>query len=150
MQTHATIGGECLREIEQRLGGSNFLQLAREITFAHHECWDGSGYPKGLAGTAIPLSARIVAIADMYDALSSRRVYKEPFPHEECVAEIRAEAGRKLDPNLVEVWLTVEPKFRRIACQDRTNLPARAAVEAAEPAETQGVGLCTASSPASG
>jgi len=111
MQTHAGIGGECLQKIEQRLGGSNFLQMAREIAFAHHERWDGRGYPAGLSGTAIPLSARIVAIADIYDALSSRRVYKQALPHKECVKIIREEAGRQLDPDLVEVWLTIESRF---------------------------------------
>lgn len=115
MQAHTTIGGECLREIEQRLGGSNFLQMAREIAFCHHEKWDGTGYPKGLSDASIPLSARIVAIADMYDALSSRRVYKEALTHEACLTVICNEAGKKLDPDLVEVWLTVESKFRSIA-----------------------------------
>jgi response regulator RpfG family c-di-GMP phosphodiesterase len=124
MQTHAAIGGECLREIERRLGGSNFLQMAREIAFAHHENWDGSGYPKGLAGAGIPLSARIVAVADMYDALASKRVYKEPLAHEECVATMRNESGRKFDPDLVEVWLTIESKFRSIAGQYSPGAPA--------------------------
>ena len=65
MQAHTSIGGKCLREIEQRLGGSNFLQMAREIALAHHERWDGTGYPHGVAGSAIPLAARITAIADV-------------------------------------------------------------------------------------
>lgn len=117
MQCHATIGGECLQGIEQRLGSSNFLQMAREIALAHHERWDGSGYPKVLGGVEIPLSARIVAIVDVYDALSSKRVYKPPFPHEECVAIIQSQAGKHFDPELVEVWLTVELKFREIAMQ---------------------------------
>ncbi len=117
MQRHATIGGECLREIEQRLGGSNFLQMAREIAFCHHEHWDGAGYPNGVAGEAIPLAARIVAVTDIYDALSSRRVYKDRLPHEKCVELIRKESGKKLDPGLVEVWLTVESKFREIAAR---------------------------------
>lgn len=115
MQDHTVIGGECLREIEQRLGGSNFLQMAREIAFAHHEQWNGNGYPKGLAGKAIPLAARIVAIVDVYDALSSKRVYKRALSHDECVENIRKEAGQRFDPDLVEVWLTVESKFSRIA-----------------------------------
>jgi HD-GYP domain-containing protein (c-di-GMP phosphodiesterase class II) len=117
MQNHTMVGGKCLREIEQRLGGSNFLQMAREIAFCHHEHWDGSGYPERLSGASIPLSARVVAIADVYDALSSPRVYKPAMPHEECVTRIRAEAGKKLDPALVEVWLTVESKFRDIAAR---------------------------------
>jgi len=115
MQSHTDIGGACLREIELRLGSSNFLQMAREIAFAHHEQWDGQGYPKGLKGSEVPLPARIVAIADVYDALSSRRVYKDPKAHEECVRIIREESGRKFDPQIVEVWLTVTDRFAEIA-----------------------------------
>ena len=115
IQEHAAIGGECLREIEQRLGSSNFLQMAREIAFAHHERWDGTGYPHGLKAEEIPLAARIVAIVDVYDALSSRRVYKGPHSHEECVAIIRNAAGKQFDPELVKVWLTIEGKFAEIA-----------------------------------
>jgi HD-GYP domain-containing protein (c-di-GMP phosphodiesterase class II) len=121
MQVHTTIGGDCLRVIERRLGSSNFLQMAREITCCHHESWDGTGYPNGLAGTEIPLSARIVAIADIYDALSSRRVYKEAFPHEKCVKIMREEAGKKLDPDLMEAWLKLECKFHEIARKFRDN-----------------------------
>jgi len=115
MQSHTTIGGECLREIEQRLGTSNFLRMAREIALHHHERWDGTGYPAGLAGESIPLAARIVAIADVYDALSSRRIYKAPLPHEQCVALIRKEAGKAFDPELVDVFLENEWRFRAIA-----------------------------------
>jgi len=117
MQSHTTIGADCIKEIEQRLGSSNFLHMAHEIAMAHHERWDGKGYPNGLSGESIPLAARIVAIADVYDALSSKRVYKPEFPHDECVALIRDEAGKQFDPNLVEVWLSIEPKFRDIALQ---------------------------------
>ncbi|MDO8630406.1 MAG: HD domain-containing phosphohydrolase, partial [Phycisphaerales bacterium] len=115
MEDHSRIGGDCLREIERRLGRSNFLQMAREIAFSHHERWDGSGYPAGLRGERIPLAARIVAIGDVYDALSSRRVYKEPLPHDKCVAIIREGAGTQFDPRIVEIWLTVASKFRDIA-----------------------------------
>ncbi len=134
MESHTMIGGECLREIEQRLGTSNFLQMAREIAFAHHERWDGSGYPNGLKGDEIPLAARIVAIVDVYDALSSRRVYKEPHEHEECVDTIRQEAGKQFDPDLVDVWLTVEPKFAEIARQYADESPS---AEAAGPPDAQ-------------
>ena len=115
VETHCTIGGECLREIERRLGSSNFLQMAREIAFAHHERWDGTGYPRGLAGEAISLAARIVAVADVYDALSSKRVYKDPLPHEECVAIMAREAGKRFDPEVLEVWMSLKPKFHDIA-----------------------------------
>jgi response regulator RpfG family c-di-GMP phosphodiesterase len=115
MQLHPLIGGDCLREIEQRLGSSNFLQMAREIALAHHERWDGTGYPNGLRGEEIPLSARIVAIADVYDALSCRRVYKDPQAHEQCVEIIRKAAGTQFDPDLVEAWLTITPKFAEVS-----------------------------------
>jgi len=117
MQTHCRIGGDCLAEIEQRLGSTNFLQMAREIALHHHERWDGTGYPAGLAGDEIPLSARIVAIADVYDALSSKRVYKERVPHEECAEILRAGAGAHFDPDLIEVWKSIEPKFIEIQAQ---------------------------------
>lgn len=115
MQKHAEAGGECIREIERRLGNCNFLQLAREIAFCHHERWDGQGYPGNLSGEDIPLAARIVAIADVYDALSSRRIYKEPFPHEKCIEIIREESGKQFDPEVVEIFLTIEQDFRDIA-----------------------------------
>ena len=134
MQKHSVIGGQCLRETEQRLGSSNFLQMAREITFAHHERWDGKGYPYGLAGEAIPLAARIVAIADVYDALSSKRCYKRALPHEECVAIIRDRAGKNFDPDLIEVWLTIEAEFRRIAQHYATMAVSSSTPGALEPA----------------
>lgn len=117
MQLHTRIGGDCLAQIERRLGSTNFLQMARQIALAHHERWDGAGYPEALVGEAIPLAARIVAVADVYDALSSRRIYKEPIGHETCVEMIRAEAGGQFDPDIVQVWLEIEPKFREIARQ---------------------------------
>ena len=155
MQIHASIGGRCLQEIEQRLGGSNFLQMAREIALSHHENWDGTGYPQGLAGTTIPLSARIVAVADIYDALSSKRVYKDPLPHEECIAIIRGEAGKKLDPDLVELFLEVQSRFRSIS-QKYADAPGRTmehqSVELGQPEDVEreiedpcGVGLETPS-----
>ena len=155
MQTHTTIGGECLRGIEQRLGGSNFLQMAREIAFCHHENWDGTGYPQGLVGMKIPLSARIVAIADNYDALSSKRVYKEAFPHDECVAIIRSDAGKKLDPHLVDVWLTLESRFRSIAVKYANGADSVLQGEPLTPALVEDAGqvagdFCLASSGASG
>ncbi|HEY5310936.1 MAG TPA: HD domain-containing phosphohydrolase [Pirellulales bacterium] len=115
MTRHTHIGEECLREIERRLGTSNFLQMAREIAASHHERWDGTGYPQGLAGEQIPLAARIVAIADVYDALSSKRVYKLPLAHEQCVSTIAAEAGKHFDRRLVQVFLEIEGSFRNIS-----------------------------------
>jgi HD-GYP domain-containing protein (c-di-GMP phosphodiesterase class II) len=115
MQEHTRIGEECLREIERRLGSSNFLRTAREIAAAHHERWDGNGYPAGLKGSEIPLAARIVAIADVYDALSTKRVYKDAFPHAKCVEIIRGDSGRQFDPRLVESFLEIAPLYENIA-----------------------------------
>jgi HD-GYP domain-containing protein (c-di-GMP phosphodiesterase class II) len=115
IEQHTGYGGECIRQIQQRIGDPTFLEMAREIASHHHERWDGSGYPDGLSGEQIPLAARIVAIADVYDALSVRRVYKAPFPHEACVAKIRNEAGRHFDPDLVDVFLSIQSQFREIA-----------------------------------
>ena len=115
MQEHTRIGEECLREIERRLGSSNFLRTAREIAAAHHERWDGGGYPAGLKENEIPLAARIIAIADAYDALATKRVYKEAVPHAECVEIIRRDAGRHFDPLLVEAFLEIAPLYENIA-----------------------------------
>ncbi len=115
MELHTVIGGNCIKDIEQRLGSSNFLQMAREIAFSHHERWDGSGYPKKLRREEIPLSARIVAICDVYDALSVQRIYKASFTHEKCVETIRSGAGSHFDPVLVDVFLEIQSEFRDIA-----------------------------------
>lgn len=135
MQDHTRIGARCLEEIEQRLGSSNFLQMARQIAYYHHEHWDGSGYPRGVRGDDIPLPARIAAVADVYDALSSRRVYKEPISHERCVQIIREQAGRQFDPDIIEAWVTIAWKFRDIAQHFGVELPNHnAASEPLEPA----------------
>jgi HD-GYP domain-containing protein (c-di-GMP phosphodiesterase class II) len=131
MKDHATLGGQCIQEIELRLGSSNFLSMARQIALAHHERWDGFGYPSGLAGEEIPLAARIVAIVDVYDALSSRRVYKEAFPHQECLAIIRGEAGRQFDPHVAEVFLRIETEIEAIA-RRYAELPSAGKVQSAE------------------
>lgn len=115
IQVHAALGGDCIRQIERRLGNSTFLSMAREIALYHHERWDGQGYPHGLKAEDIPLAARIVSIADVYDALSVKRVYKEALPHEICVDKIRREAGKQFDPDLVEVFLSIEPQIAEIS-----------------------------------
>jgi len=115
MKHHTTIAADCLAEIDRRLGNASFLGMAREIANFHHERWDGTGYPHGLNREQIPLAARIVALADVYDALSVRRVYKKAFPHEECVQYIRKEAGQHFDPVVVEVFLSIESQFEEIS-----------------------------------
>ncbi len=97
---HAAIGQDILNERKTPL-----LRVAAEIAGGHHERWDGSGYPNGLKGNMIPLEARIVAVADVYDALASRRSYKAPLPHEECERIIRAASGTQFDPEVVEAFI---------------------------------------------
>lgn len=101
---------------ERALGTQvEFLTLAKEIAYSHQEKWDGSGYPQGLAGDAIPLSARLMALADVYDALIARRVYKEPMTHEQAVEIIRAGRGSHFDPDITDAFLVIRETFRAIA-----------------------------------
>lgn len=116
MRTHARLGRDAIASAEKHLESeSTFLVLAAEIALGHHEKWDGSGYPAGLAGEAIPLSARLMAVADVYDALISRRVYKEAFSHEEAVATLREGRGVHFDPDVLEAFEQVSDEFRALA-----------------------------------
>ncbi|WP_341675710.1 HD domain-containing phosphohydrolase [Niveibacterium sp. SC-1] len=116
MQGHPGIGRRAIEKAEQALGEPiEFLTVAKEIVYGHHEKWDGSGYPQGLSGTAIPLSARLMALADVYDALISARVYKPAMPHAEAAAIIRAGSGVHFDPAVVAAFDRCEARFRRIA-----------------------------------
>ena len=115
MKSHTTIGYEALSRSEKMLGTSSFLRFAREIVYTHHEKWDGSGYPQGLAGEEIPLSGRLMAVGDVYDALISKRVYKDPFPHSRAVSIILDGAGSHFDPVLVELFEGFAEDFRQIA-----------------------------------
>lgn len=123
IELHTTIGGDCIQQIENRLGASNFLEMAREIAVCHHERWDGAGYPMGLSREEIPLAARIISIADVYDALSVRRVYKPAYSHEKCVEIIQAGAGSQFDPAIVEIFLQIESDFQRCAEELSDQLP---------------------------
>ncbi len=111
IKQHTIIAGEALMEHK---GKKDFLAMGREISFTHHEKWDGSGYPCGLKGEEIPLCGRIVTIGDVYDALVSERPYKEPFPHKEAVGIIIRESGKSFDPEIVECFLNIHPKFDEI------------------------------------
>lgn len=118
MKQHCEYGQKAILQAEKALGGeadASFLRYAAEIAYGHHERWDGSGYPQGLAGDAIPISARLMAVADVYDALISRRVYKPPFPHEQALEMIAAEKGRHFDPDLVDALMRVAGDFAAIA-----------------------------------
>jgi putative two-component system response regulator len=118
MKRHTTLGRDALLAAEAVLDSpSSFLAMAREIAWSHQEKWDGTGYPQGLAGETIPLSARLMAIADVYDALISRRIYKEAMPHEQAVRVIVDGRDRHFDPDLVDGFVAIEDRFRRIAEQ---------------------------------
>jgi putative two-component system response regulator len=109
MKTHTTIGGDTLKAADVEAGTNSFLAMGRDIAYSHHEKWDGSGYPYGLSGEDIPLASRIVALGDVYDALSSRRPYKEPFSHEKSKAIILEGRGSHFDPDVVDAFLAIEP-----------------------------------------
>ncbi|CAN7428289.1 two-component system response regulator [Acidovorax sp. LjRoot66] len=116
MKTHTTLGRDAIQHAEDQLGMPvEFLQYAKEIAYGHQEKWDGSGYPQGLAGEAIPLSARIMAVADVYDALISRRVYKEGMPHAKAVDIMREGRGSHFDPDILDAFLGMLDEFQRIA-----------------------------------
>ncbi len=131
MKMHTIIGGDLLHELELKLGWRTFYSLSKEIAYHHHQRYDGKGYPnvlgpsramfvesgigRALSGRDIPLSARIVALADVYDALVSRRCYKEPIPHNQARQMILAESGKHFDPDLVQAFVRIEPELIRVA-----------------------------------
>jgi PAS domain S-box-containing protein len=114
MKTHSIIGGDALKSAESRLPGKSFLTLGKEIAYHHHEKFDGTGYPFGLSGEAIPLSARLVALADAYDALTSKRVYKDIVDPAESKRRIVIDRGRHFDPDIVDAFLRREDQFLKI------------------------------------
>ncbi len=111
MRTHTTIGGDTLRSVLDKFSGPTFLTMAMHICYSHHERWDGGGYPDGLVGKAIPLPARIVALADAYDAITSVRPYKPAFDHQEAVRRILVDKGKHFDPILVDAFMRVQGDF---------------------------------------
>ncbi len=117
MKKHVTLGRDAIMVAERQLGGDSFLRIAREIAETHQEKWDGSGYPHGLKGEEIPLSGRLMAVADVYDALISKRVYKPAYPHSRAVTMIAEGRGTHFDPAIVDVFLECSEQFRRTALQ---------------------------------
>jgi len=116
MKRHTTLGRDAIQHAEDMLGiPVEFLRSAKEIAYSHQEKWDGSGYPQGLSGEAIPLSARIMAVADVYDALISRRVYKEGMSHEQALSIMRKGRGSHFDPDILDVFLDRSDEFWKIA-----------------------------------
>ena len=124
METHAEVGAELLSGAR-----SDLMRMAQEVARTHHEKWDGTGYPRGLAGEAIPLVGRICAICDVFDALLSERPYKRPWPLPDVLEELRAQAGRHFDPKLVEAFLEIAPGlYEELHGGERANTPESASV----------------------
>jgi putative two-component system response regulator len=115
MKQHTIYGRDTILSAEKKLGEISFLRFAREIAYTHHERWDGSGYPEGLRGEQIPVPGRLMAVADTYDALTSKRVYKSQLAHEEAVKIIIESKGSQFDPTVVDAFLAVKEDFRQIA-----------------------------------
>jgi putative two-component system response regulator len=116
MKTHTVLGRNTILAAEKLIETpSTFLRHAREIALSHQEKWDGTGYPEGLAGDAIPISARLMAVADVYDALIARRVYKPALRHETAVNMIREGRGSHFDPDITDAFLLIHDEFRVIA-----------------------------------
>ena len=120
IKTHSPFGVEVLNKVAYYLNDSDFLEYAVTFAETHHEKWDGSGYPHGLQGNEIPLIGRIMAIADVYDALVSERPYKKPFTHEKAIDIIESNSGTHFDPTLVEIFLTVADKFKGVSERENT------------------------------
>ena len=114
MKTHPIIGADTLREVDKQHPGNSLIRMGVQIAEGHHEKWDGSGYPYGLQGESIPLVARILAIGDVYDALTSKRCYKDAFSHEKSAGIILEGRGSHFDPAVVEAFETIEDEFKRI------------------------------------
>ncbi|WP_291517534.1 two-component system response regulator [Acidovorax sp.] len=116
MKTHTTLGRDAIEDAERRLGMRvAFLSVSKEIAYSHQEMWDGTGYPLALAGDAIPVSARLMAVADVYDALISKRVYKPAFSHDQACNTIIRGKGTHFDPDMVDAFVDLAEDFRKIA-----------------------------------
>lgn len=122
MKTHTVIGAKTLQSVQEKYPNNTFINLGVDIAGSHHEKWDGTGYPKGLKGTAIPLCGRIMALVDVYDAVSSRRPYKDAASHEETVSIIREGRGSHFDPLIVDAFLAVETEFEKIRAENGDDL----------------------------
>jgi putative two-component system response regulator len=116
MQSHTTLGYEAIQRAEKRMGiVSSGLALAKELTQSHHEKWNGKGYPRGLSENQIPLSARLVALADVYDALISNKIYRQGMSYEAAVGVIFGERGQHFDPDVVDAFMELTVEFEDVA-----------------------------------
>ena len=118
MKKHTIYGRDTIIAAEKSMDApENFLMTARDIAYCHHEKWDGTGYPQGIAGEAIPLPARLMAIADVYDALITKRIYKDAMPHEDAVKVIEAGKGTHFDPDVIDAFTQIKDRFAAIAIE---------------------------------
>ena len=117
MRHHTLLGARAIQRAIDQMGAPTFLDVVKELTLYHHERWDGMGYPFGLQGEEIPLCARIMAVADVYDALISERPYKPPLSQEQVVAIMAGERGRQFDPAIMDVFLSIHEKFAVVAAE---------------------------------
>lgn len=114
MCTHAELGAKTLNDIYEGVEKNDFIEMAIDIAWYHHECWDGSGYPKGLKGKEIPLSARIVKVVDVFDAMISERRYKKPIPLDQTLAYMQEKSGTIFDPDIIRVFMRIYRNFKGI------------------------------------
>ena len=114
MKNHAELGGQTIQKMINEVNGESFLNIAKDMAHYHHERWDGSGYPSGLKGEEIPISARIMAVADVYDALTTKRPYKKAFEHEVAFKRIMDGKGKRFDPNIIDVFEKIHYKFQLV------------------------------------
>ncbi|MEZ3479152.1 MAG: response regulator [Lachnospiraceae bacterium] len=114
MCTHAELGAKTLNDIYEGVEKNDFIEMAIDIAWYHHECWDGSGYPKGLKGKEIPLSARIVKVVDVFDAMISERHYKKPIPLDQTLAYMQEKSGTIFDPDIIRVFMRIYRNFKGI------------------------------------
>jgi adenylate cyclase len=121
MKRHTIYGDDTLEIAERRLGDDSFLRIAREFALTHQEKWDGTGYPQGLSGEQIPIAGRLMAVADVYDALVSRRKYKEPLTHDAAAAILRDGRGTHFDPDVLDAFIEHQEEFRQIAARFADN-----------------------------
>lgn len=121
VKQHATIGGDALRAIDEQLGGNSFVRMAQDIAYYHHERFDGMGYPEGLKGNAIPLAARIVAVADVHDALTSDRCYHRAYPAEEVESILKRGSHTQFDPEVVEAFLRIQNRLTAMLAAPRAD-----------------------------
>lgn len=114
IKQHATNGGRIIEETFGNLGDKQYTQMAYQVAKYHHEKWNGRGYPEGLIGREIPLCARIMAVADVFDAVAEKRCYRDAMPLEKCFAIIEEGSGKDFDPIVAEVFLSIKDKVKEI------------------------------------